>query len=276
MDIEGKTAVITGGSAGIGLAIANALADAGIGAIVIGDIDDTNGEAAVAGIIDKGAKSIYKHTDVSNADDVRALFDEAVNHYGQVDIVFNNAGIMLGEPAWPEVAIERLGLGVEINLLGVMYGTRIAIDVLSKTGGGLIINTASPAGFGPLPPDPMYAATKAAIINFTQSCVPLQASHNIRVNAILPGTTDTAILNKSGDGESPAVWLKPFIGMLNLLTVKQIAKGAIDVIEDDSRVGEALSIENPAKEGGEAGYIHLRDNAEFHERALGNVVTTAE
>ncbi len=276
MDIEGKTAVITGGSAGIGLAIANALADAGIGAIVIGDIDDTNGEAAVAGIIDKGAKSIYKHTDVSNADDVRALFDEAVNHYGQVDIVFNNAGIMLGEPAWPEVAIERLGLGVETNLLGVMYGTRIAIDVLSKTGGGLIINTASPAGFGPLPPDPMYAATKAAIINFTQSCVTLQASHNIRVNAILPGTTDTAILNKSGDGESPAVWLKPFIGMLNLLTVKQIAKGAIDVIEDDSRVGEALSIENPAKEGGEAGYIHLRDNAEFHERALGNVVTTAE
>ena len=167
MDIEGKTAVITGGSAGIGLAIANALADAGIGAIVIGDIDDANGEAAVAGIIDKGAKSVYKHTDVSNADDIRALFDEAVKNFGQVDIVFNNAGIMLGEPAWPEVAIERLGLGVQINLLGVMYGTRVAIDVLSQSGGGLIINTASPAGFGPLPPDPMYAATKAAIINFT-------------------------------------------------------------------------------------------------------------
>ncbi|MBQ75359.1 MAG: hypothetical protein CMQ20_10115 [Gammaproteobacteria bacterium] len=276
MDIEGKTAVITGGSAGIGLAIANALADAGIGAIVIGDIDDANGEAAVAGIIDKGAKSVYKHTDVSNADDIRALFDEAVKNFGQVDIVFNNAGIMLGEPAWPEVAIERLGLGVQINLLGVMYGTRVAIDVLSQSGGGLIINTASPAGFGPLPPDPMYAATKAAIINFTLSCATLQASHNIRVNAILPGTTDTAILNKSGDGTTPAAWLKPFIGMLNLLTVEDIAKGAIDVIEDDSRVGEALSIENPAKEGGEAGYIRLRDNTEFHERALGNVVTTAD
>ena len=73
MDIAGKVAVVTGGSAGIGLAIAKALADAGAGAIVIGDIDDTKGEAAVAGIIDKGAKSVYKHTDVSNADKVRAL-----------------------------------------------------------------------------------------------------------------------------------------------------------------------------------------------------------
>ncbi len=269
MDIAGKVAVVTGGSAGIGLAIANALADAGAGAVVIGDIDDVKGESAVAGIIERGAKSVYRHTDVSNADEVRALYEEAAESVGQVDIAFNNAGIMLGEPGWPEVAIEQVGRVVKINLLGVMYGTRVAVDVMSRTGGGIVINTASPAGFGPMPNDPMYSSTKAAIINFSFSCVTLQASHNIRVNTIMPGVTDTAILNKSGDGSEPAEWLAPILGMINMLTVEDIAKGAIDVIEDDSRVGEALSIENPAEASGDVGYIRLKDNTAFHERALG-------
>lgn len=85
----------------------------------------------------------------------------------------------------------------------------------------------------------------------------------------MPGVTDRAILKKSGDGDSPAEWLKLLLGMINMLTVEDVARGVIELIEDDSRAGEALSVENPLEAGGEVAYVRLSDNTAFHEKALG-------
>ena len=119
-----------------------------------------------------------------------------------------------------------------------------------------------------MPNDPMYSSTKAAIINFTQACMPLNETHKVRVNTVLPGVTETAILRKSGDGVTPAEWLRPMLAVVNKLSVEDISKGVIDLIEDDSRVGEGLSIENPETSDGEISYVRLADHAAFHERAL--------
>jgi NAD(P)-dependent dehydrogenase (short-subunit alcohol dehydrogenase family) len=244
VDITDKVAVVTGAATGIGRATAFALAEAGARAVCLGDIDAEAAEITRAGVEERGAAALTIRTDVSKASDIKALFDGAVERFGPLDIVHNNAGVVSGDPPWPDMSLERIEQVVAINLLGIAYGTRLAVDHL-RGRGGVVVNTASLAGLGrPMPTDPMYAATKSAVVVLSKSCAPLMASHGIRVNCVLPGITDTPILNKTGDGVRPAAWFDPALDAVVMLRPEDIASAVLEIIRDDTKAGEAVMVAN--------------------------------
>ena len=173
VDIQGKVAIVTGAASGIGRATARALAAEGA-SVVVADVDAAGGAATVGDITGADGSAVFVRTDVTSPESIANLFAEAEAAYGGVDIVYNNAGISSGEPHWPEVSLERIAEETHINTSGVMMGTREAIQAMRKRGGGVIINTASTAADGHLAFDPMYSATKKAVVSFTQSCAPLR------------------------------------------------------------------------------------------------------
>lgn len=264
MDIKGKNALITGAAAGIGQATAFALADAGAAGIALADLDE-QGLADTANVIEqKGAKAVTGKVDVTDATQQVKFFEKAENELGGLDIVHNNAGTICGEPVWPETSLDKIGLVVSVNLIGVMYGTRLAVDALSRRGGGVIINTASTASLGPMPADPMYSATKTGVVNLVHASAGLAASHNVRVNAILPGMTQTQFIGRTGDGTKPAEWLGPALAQTTMLSVEQIAEGVLTLIQDDGRAGECLIVDNPPGDGEPPQTTRLKDPVEFY------------
>jgi NAD(P)-dependent dehydrogenase (short-subunit alcohol dehydrogenase family) len=124
-----------------------------------------------------------------------------------------------------------------VNLGGVVVGTRLAIPHLRKRGGGAIVNTASMAALFPMAVDPIYSATKAGVTMFTRACAQ-HAEEGIRVNAVLPGLVDTALLPKSGDGERWADWAYAARDFMGIMSPDVVAEAVLDLVRDDSAVAE--------------------------------------
>jgi NAD(P)-dependent dehydrogenase (short-subunit alcohol dehydrogenase family) len=237
MDVEGKVALVTGAASGIGRATAVALAAAGA-RVMVADLDEIGGVETVRHIQSAGGEASFEQADVSRPHGIRAMFDAVHHVYGGVDIVHNNAGLVAGSPGWPAMDLERIHLQVDVNLAGVCMGTQEALVRLRERGGGTVVNTASVAALQPLPEDPVYAATKAAVVSFTKACAPL-AAEGIRVNCVLPGVTDTPILNKTGDGTAPAPWFRQMMVGVPVLTPEEVAAVVLALVRDDSAAGEA-------------------------------------
>ena len=238
MEIRGKTAIVTGGASGIGRASALALAREGA-CVVVADLDANGGRETVRLITLAGGEATFVESDVSTPTGIEALFSAAEKSYGGVDIVHNNAGIMTGDtPGWPDAPLEKIFSVITVNAAGVLMGTRQAVQMMRKRGGGAVVNTASIAGLAPMPFDPIYAASKAAIILFTQSCAILKDTENVRVNAVLPGMVETPIIAKTGDGTTPAKWLEPALQGAKLLAPEEIAAVVLEFVRDDSLAGE--------------------------------------
>ncbi len=245
MEISGKVALVTGASSGIGRATAIALAKEGA-SVAVADIDRAGGEETVRAIAADGGQARFFEGDVSTPAGVQSLFAAVEAACGGIDIVHNNAGIMTGDtPGWPDAGLEKIHLVVSVNAAGVMMGTGAAVRALRKRGGGAVVNTASVAALGPMPNDPIYAATKAAVVNFTEACAALAESENIRVNAVLPGMVDTPIIGKTGDGVTPAAWLQPAIAATTMLQPEEIAARVLELIRDDSKAGAAELVVPP-------------------------------
>jgi 3-oxoacyl-[acyl-carrier protein] reductase len=251
MDILGKLAVVTGGSAGIGQATALALAAKGAEAVIIADVDDPGGHDTVALLQQAGTLGHYVHVDITDVTQLAHFFAEVEHRYGPPDIVHNNAGIVSGQPAWPDTSLARLKQVIDINLTAVVLGTRLAVEHMRGRGGN-IVNTAGIAAFSPLPGDPVSAATKAAVLLFTRSCRPLAADLGIRVNAVCPGITHTPLLNKTGDGTFPAPWVLPAVQGIELIEPEDVAAAVVELVEDDGRAGEYIVVEN-RKDAAQAG-----------------------
>lgn len=246
MDITGKVAIVTGGAAGIGRATAVALAKKGVASIALADIDEIGGAETAALARLEGADARFHLVDVTDPAALSLLFAQAQHDFGLIDIVFNNAGVVSGEPAWPESSLARLKHVIDVNLSGVVLGTRLAIEAM-RGDGGVIVNTASLAAIHHLVEDPVYTATKAAVVAFTQSCGGLAESMGIRVNAVCPGITATPLLEKTGNGLEPAAWLRRYLDKTDALSAAVIAAAVIDFIEDETKAGEFRVVSNPIR-----------------------------
>ena len=276
MDIKGKYGLITGAASGIGRATACALAKAGAAGIALADLDETGLKETARLVEAAGAKALVIPCDVTDRDAQTRMFGTAESGFGRLDIVHNNAGTICGEPIWPECSLEKIELVVSVNLIGVMFGTRLAVETLSRHGGGVVINTASTASLGPMPADPMYSGTKTAVVNLVHSSAGLAASHGVRVNAILPGMTRTAFIDRTGDGTKPAEWLGPALAQSTMLTPDQIAAGVLTLIEDDERAGECLIVDNPPGPDAAPVETRLRNPVEFYDFVAGRTRAMAE
>jgi NAD(P)-dependent dehydrogenase (short-subunit alcohol dehydrogenase family) len=235
MEIQGKAAVVSGAASGIGRAAAKALAAAGA-SVIVADMDEVGGAKTVDMIGSEGGIAVFKRCDVTKTEDLAAAFAAAVQHFGALDIAYNNAGIGGEDLFADEVgAWQRM---IDINLTAVIDATRIAVREMQRGHGGVIINTASMGGLLPMPGSPVYAATKAGVINFTRSLAYLAPQDRIRVNAICPSFTDTPLVRRSGDERVEE--MKQMV--CGILQPEDIAAGVIELIEDDSRAGSIMRV----------------------------------
>jgi NAD(P)-dependent dehydrogenase (short-subunit alcohol dehydrogenase family) len=237
MDPKGKVAVITGGASGIGLATARLLAANGA-RIVIADVQEEAGEAAVREIESQGGEARFVRTDVTKREDLQAMIEFAVREFGRVDIFYNNAGVSEGGMDFYSAQSDGWLRTVDINLTAVLRGTQLEVDFLRKQGGGgAIISTASMAALVPVPATPVYAATKAGVVHMSRS-LGFLAAEGIRVNAICPTFTHTPLFDRGGD---------PAFAMAEreaggILEPEQVAEGVLELVRDDSKAGAVMRV----------------------------------
>ena len=235
MEIRGKVAVVTGAGSGIGRATAVRLAREG-GAVIVADLDDAGGRETVARVAAAGGAATAVHVDVTRETDARRMLATAEERYGGLDILCNNAGITTGTLDFTQATSDQWQRVIDVNLRAVILGTHLAVPLLRRRGGGVIVHTASLAAFVGFPPDPVYAATKAGVVLFTHSLGAL-AAEGIRVNCVCPGMVNTPLLQRTQGDEQPA-WL----GTVGMLEPEDIADGVVQLITDDALAGRALRI----------------------------------
>ena len=197
-DLTGRTALVTGGARGIGLAIVRGLGRHGAG-VIVAEIDGNEGEAAVAALQDEGIDASFLSVDVTDPAAVESAFDRAAAERN-FRILVNNAGMSQRRPAesYPDEDLERI---LTLNVKGVFHCMRSAAGRwIAAGGGGAIVNLASFAGVVADPLSAPYAATKGAVVQLTRTCAVEWAKHGIRVNAIGPGYVRTR-MTKGALGE---------------------------------------------------------------------------
>jgi 15-hydroxyprostaglandin dehydrogenase (NAD) len=234
MEIAGKVAVVSGGGSGIGRASVLALVDRGA-KVVVADVDADGGRQTVGLVVAKSGAAVFAPCNVTKTEDLVRTFACAKENFGALHIAFNNAGIG-GEDLFADNPGDWKRL-IEIDLTAVIDATRIAVREMKRASGGVIINTASLIGLGPMGAAPVYAAAKAGVVNFSRSLAYLAKESNIRVNTICPELVDTKMA--LGFGEERLAELRKTAGILK---PEDIAAGVLELIEDDSRAGAVLKI----------------------------------
>lgn len=193
--LDDKVAVVTGGGSGIGRATAILFARAGA-KVIVADFVAKGGNETVRIITEAGGDAIFVKTDVSKAADVEKLVSVTVDTYGKLDILCNNAGVCENEGLVAEVQEETWNRIIDINLKGVFLGMKYCIPEMLKSGGGVIVNTASTASLIAWPELPAYCASKGGVLMLTKAAAIGYAKRNIRVNCVCPGPIGTPMLAK--------------------------------------------------------------------------------
>ena len=194
-DLAGKVAVVTGGNGGIGLGMAQGLADAGAAIAVVGR-NEAKSLAAVTGLEARGVKAISVVADVTDKSAVAAMVERVASELGRIDILVNNAGINIRKPP-QALELEEWDSVIRTNLTSAFLCSRAVHPAMKAQGGGKIINIGSMMSIFGASFAPAYAASKGGIVQFTRSCAVAWATDNIQANAILPGWIDTDLTRRA-------------------------------------------------------------------------------
>lgn len=189
--MQGHTALITGGGRGIGKAIAEALAKRGANTVIV-DVDTAIAQTAATELRQYGIRSLALKADVSNAAEVRRMFEQTVTEFGRVEVLVNNAGITR-DGLLMRMKDEDWDAVININLKGTFLCSKEAVKLMSKQRYGRIVNIASIVAFMGNPGQANYSASKAGIIGLTKTVAKEYASRGITVNAVAPGFITTAM-----------------------------------------------------------------------------------
>ena len=195
MRLKNKVAIVTGGGAGMGLAVARAYAREGA-SIVVADINEADGIATANAIQAAGGEVYFVHTNVAEAGDVKAMATTAIKRYGKIDILYSNAAVQLhGKDARAHELTEEIwDRTYGINIRGLWLCAKYVIPTMIEQGGGSIINVASPTGLvGCAPGYTAYSSSKGAVFALTRVMAVDYARDNIRINAVVPGATETPL-----------------------------------------------------------------------------------
>ncbi len=241
---QDKSVIVTGAGSGIGRAAAIAFAAEGAN-VTVADIDEHNGRATVSQLRDLGAQAEFIRVDVSRAADCAAMVEQAVSRHGRLDVAFNNAGINIAATPIADVDDAQWERIVAINLTGVFLCMKHEILAMKRTGGGTIVNTASVGGVIGTAGVTAYCATKHGVVGLTKSAALDYIKDGIRINAVCPGGTNTAMLAewfKDPEVERAASAATPIGRMAD---PAEIARAVLFLASEESSfmVGHALIVD---------------------------------
>jgi NAD(P)-dependent dehydrogenase (short-subunit alcohol dehydrogenase family) len=205
-DLGGRVAIVTGGATGIGLQMADALAELGAGVVLCGRDGERCERAAADLERERGVPCLGLRCDIASAEQVTAMVSETTGRFGRVDVLVNNAGTAWADPV-EDTPLRGWQKVVDVNLTGVFLCSQAVGRAMIERGGGKIVNIASITGLRGQPPEELdaiaYSTTKGAVVAFTRDLAMKWARHGIAVNAIAPGWFPTDLsqpaLDRSGD-----------------------------------------------------------------------------
>ncbi|OGV59341.1 MAG: oxidoreductase [Lentisphaerae bacterium RIFOXYC12_FULL_60_16] len=250
--LKGKTAIVTGGTSGMGRGIAELFAAEGA-AVVIGGRDVDRGREVVDGITAAGGVATCVSGDIATVEANQALVDAAVKRFGGVDILVPNAGV-LGIGGVKDSSIETWQQTIDINLNAVYYLIKLAVPHLLERGGSIVVN-GSIAAFKAFPNHPAYCASKGALVSLVRQLA-IDLAPTIRVNILCPGQVDTPLLWDSAKAfPDPKTAVQDAIDRIPLKrlgTPEDIAKAVLFLASDESSwiTGTALTIDGGLMTGG--------------------------
>jgi len=232
--LDGKVALISGGARGQGAAEAKTFVLEGA-KVVFGDVLDEAGAQVEADIRAAGGEAVYVHLDVTSEADWGRAVQEAVSRFGQLNILVNNAGIIIPRVPIEERTGDEWDRVMAVNAKGVFLGTKHAIPAMRRAGGGSIVNISSIAGIGQsLHQEPAYAASKGAVRIFTKVTASQHAKDKIRCNSVHPGPIDTEMLRSAMPDPQVLDQRLGRVPLGRMGVIEEIVAGVLFLASDDA------------------------------------------
>jgi 3alpha(or 20beta)-hydroxysteroid dehydrogenase len=246
--LTGKVALVTGAAGGLGAAQAQALAKEGA-RVVLGDLADQDGQDVAAIIRAEKGDAHYIHLDVTREEDWQRAVSFTVERCGKLDVLVNNAGIVIKRVPIEERTVEEWDRVMAVNLRSVFLGTKYAIPEMRRNGGGSIVNISSLAGIGQSQlQEPAYATSKAAVRMLSKVTATQHAHENIRCNSLHPGPTDGGMLHRFLPDPAALEQRLKRVPLGRLARVEEITAGVVFLASDESSymTGSELVIDGGA------------------------------